>query len=351
MGSIVNLISNQFIGTLGARFPMQQLNVSDKKMVGETLKGPLAWAGENIHEKDYKFTLGSDCINEIETVLKHLQAHPLPTIILDPADFQMPHCETLMRSIKRVLDDGCGFALLDRIPTENLKKTEAKAIYWLLSSMLSRPVAQKLDGTMIYDVQDTGAKASAGSGVRPDKTNIDLTFHNDNSYNNPMPDYVGLLCLKPAKSGGVSKVMSFYTAHNMLLKEAKKVLPRLYEQFIFDRQREFFDGEDETITAPIFCNERGFTARLGIHQIKNGYHMVSKTMDLETSEAIVALEDVFNKPELQFSFTMEQGQIQYVNNRVIGHSRTEFQDFEPIEERRHLVRLWMRDGGDRSYPG
>ena len=64
-----------------------------------------------------------------------------------------------------------------------LSLDEAKALYWLLAAMLARPVAQKLDGTMIYDVHDTGQQALPGSGVRPDKTNIDLHFHNDNAYN------------------------------------------------------------------------------------------------------------------------------------------------------------------------
>ena len=31
--------------------------------------------------------------------------------------------------------------------------------------------------------------------MRPDKTNIDLQFHNDNSYNFMMPEFVGLLCV------------------------------------------------------------------------------------------------------------------------------------------------------------
>ena len=80
--------------------------------------------------------------------------------------------------------------------------------------MVSRPVAQKLDGTMIYDVLDTGQQALPGSGIRPDKTNIEIRFHNDNAYNDTPPDYVGLLCLRQAQSGGHSRVLSFQTVHN-----------------------------------------------------------------------------------------------------------------------------------------
>ena len=79
--------------------------------------------------------------------------------------------------------------------------------------------------------------------------------------------------------------------------------------------------------------------------------MQGEEMDSETAQAISALEDVFSDPTLQFQFMMEAGQIQYVNNKAIGHSRTEFEDFDDPDSRRHLVRIWMREKGGRAYPG
>ena len=93
------------------------------------------------------------------------------------------------------------FAVLDRLPMAELERDEAIQLYWLLSSLLARPVAQKLNGQMFYDVMDTGAKLKPGSGIRPTVTNVDLRFHNDNSYNETPPDYVCLLCLHPAMAG------------------------------------------------------------------------------------------------------------------------------------------------------
>ncbi len=317
----------------------------------EKLTGPLAWRADDLADGAWLFSLDGDCLGELDRVLAHLRRHPLMTVLLDPADFDMPECQRVMGNVRQALDGGCGFALVDRMPVDDMSKEEAKALYWILSSMVSRPVAQKLDGTMLYDVHDTGAQAAPGSGIRPDKTNIDLTFHNDNAYNNPMPDYVGLLCLKPAKSGGLSRVMSFETAYNALLDRHPAAIERLYAPFPFDRQKEFFPGDPETISAPIFENGPGLNARLGLHQIRNGYAMTEARMDDEAAKAIAALEDVFSDIALQFTFMMEAGQFQFVNNKVIGHSRTRFEDFETEEERRHLVRIWMRDGGDRSYPG
>jgi hypothetical protein len=48
---------------------------------------------------------------------------------------------------------------------------------------------------------------------------------------------------------------------------------------------------------------------------------------------------------------VERGQIQVLNNRVIVHGRTPYQDTERPEDRRHLVRLWLRAGDRRQFRG
>jgi alpha-ketoglutarate-dependent taurine dioxygenase len=256
-----------------------------------------------------------------------------------------------MEQVRAILGDGIRFALLERLPIEELSLDEAKALYWILSSMLARPVAQKLDGTVIYDVHDTGQKALPGSGIRPDKTNIDLQFHNDNAYNFLMPEFVGLLCVRQAKDGGMSRVMSFATAYNALLERHRELLPRLYEPFWFDRQREFHPGEPATFSAPVFIQDgERLKARLSLHQIRGGYALRGG-MDNATAAAVQAIAEVFADTSLQFQFRLNAGEIQYVANREIGHSRTEFHDFEDAERRRLLIRLWLRNEGAQGYIG
>jgi len=254
--------------------------------------------------------------------------------------------------VRAILTDGVRFALLDRLPIEQLSLDETKALYWILSSMLARPVAQKLDGTIVYDVHDTGRQALPGSGVRPDKTNIDLQFHNDNAYNATLPEFVGLLCVRPAREGGMSRVMSFATAHNTLRARHGEVLPRLYEPFWFDRQREFHPGEPETFSAPLFVRDgERLKARLSLHQIRGGYALKGGAMDNQTTAAVEAIKRVFTDESLQFQFHLKAGEIQYVANREVGHSRTEFHDYEESDRRRLLIRLWLRNEGAQGYMG
>jgi len=243
------------------------------------------------------------------------------------------------------------FAIVDRLPMAEVDTGEATAIYWILSSMISRPVAQKLDGTLIYDVLDTGQQALPGSGVRPDKTNIEIRFHNDNAYNATPPDYVGLLCLRQAQSGGHSRVISFHTVYNALLARSPERCERLCRPFWFDRQREYRPGEEPTFAAPVFENDGELRARFSAHQINGGYALRGEPVDSDGEAAIAALLDLFEEDDLFIDFDLEPGQMQFVHNRALGHSRTAFVDYPEPDRRRHLVRLWMRDHGRRAYPG
>lgn len=318
----------------------------------QPIPGALAWTRPDVRDEDFRVVLSAEAKAELIDAVKTLRCQPVPMLALRADSFALPACRAAMERVRAVLTDGLRFALLDRLPIEQLSLDEAKALYWMLSSMLARPVAQKLDGTIIYDVHDTGKQALPGSGIRPDKTNIDLQFHNDNAYNHKMPEFVGLLCVRPAREGGLSRVMSFYTAHNALRERHRDVVPRLYQPFWFDRQREYHPGEQTTFSAPLFIRSGNrLSARLSLHQIRGGYALRGETMDNETTVAVEAIRDIFEDPSLQFDFTLKSGEMQFVSNREIGHSRTQFHDHDEADRRRLLIRLWLRNEGNQGYIG
>ena len=313
--------------------------------------GKKAWLRSDIRREDWFFSLSPECLAELRGILPGLRMERKPVDQIDAARFALPACRALMREVQSALDDGVRFAVVDRLPMDELDDEDAEALYWILSSFVARPVHQKLSGGMTYKVHDTGRKATAGSGVRPDQTNMDQFFHNDNSYNTTPPEYVGLLCVRPAKAGGVSHVINFYTVNNELLRSHGHVIPRLYQPFWFDRQKENPPDESDVMSAPMFSYDGRLRARLGLFQIGNGYTLRNEPMDAEAVEAIQALRTVFADESLTFDFVMERGQIQYVNNRELCHRRTEFRDYENPAEKRLLLRLWLRNAGSTHYQG
>ena len=74
-------------------------------------------------------------------------------------------------------------------------------------------------------------------------------------------------------------------------------------------------------------------------------------VDSEGGAALAATLDIFDDPEVSIDFEFAPGEIQFVDNRTLGHSRTEFEDWPEPDRRRHLVRLWLRDHGRRAYTG
>jgi alpha-ketoglutarate-dependent taurine dioxygenase len=315
------------------------------------IEGPSAWRRAAIRTEDYRVTLSQAALDEIRRVAGDVERYPLPTILRRAEDFAWPHTVAAMAEVNRILKSGVRFAVLDRLPLDEIDGDQAAAIYWMLASLVSRPVAQKLDGTMIYNVWDTGKKALPGSGVRPDSTNIEIRFHIDNAYNTTPPEYVGLLCLRTAKSGGVSRVLSFHTVHNEMQARHRELLPRLYRPFWFDRQREFFPGEPDTFFAPVFEEGAEIRTRISVHQINAGYALRGEPIDNEGRAALDAMLEIFEDPAVSAEFDFAPGEIQFVDNRTLGHSRTEYEDWPEPEQKRHLIRLWLRDHGRRAYPG
>ena len=320
-------------------------------MLTELIRGRHAWVKDDLVTEDWFVTLSEPCLSELQGVVQHLRRKPLPLLLLNPDDFRLDECRETMNRVRQILDEGVRFAVVDRLPLDRISKDEAKALFWLLSTLVARPVAQKLDGTMIYDVVDTGLKADAGTAIRPDKTNTEIVFHNDNAYNQAPPEYTSLLCLRTAKKGPLSRIMSVNMLHNELLRRHPEVLPRLYMPFWFDRNTEHHPDEDRLLSAPIFTFDGELIARLALHQLRNGYKLKGEEMDAAAIAAIDALEDVFMSPDLWLEFFFGRGQLQFLNNFATVHSRTAFEDHEEPEKKRHVVRLWSRDEGDRAYPG
>lgn len=324
--------------------------MSSAKMLDEAVPFPRAWTRAALRPGDGALSLPPTAIAELHAAVAFLRANPLPTVLVSPDDFDLPACRAVMAEARAQLDEGVGFVILDRLPLDAWTEAEGTAAYWLLATLLARPVAQSWDGKMLYDVRDSGQPV--GPGVRPDITNAEQNFHTDNSYNLCPPRYVALLCVRPAMSGGVSGVVSFEAAHNRLRETAPDLLRRLYEPFVFNRQLEHAPEDSRTLEHPLFSLEGGrLRGRLSKHQVVMGYKVSGRTLDAVGQRALDALERTMMAPELCREFHFARGQVQFVHNFRLGHRRTGFTDVPDPERRRHLIRLWLRDEGRRFYHG
>jgi hypothetical protein len=47
-------------------------------------------------------------------------------------------------------------------------------------------------------------------------------------------------------------------------------------------------------------------------------------------------------PEHYLDMGFRDGDIQFLNNRIMVHGRTDYEDAKELAERRHLLRMWLR---------
>jgi alpha-ketoglutarate-dependent taurine dioxygenase len=310
-----------------------------------------AWRRDSLSPADWIVPVPPACLREIDDLVGRLREQPPAAVeSLTPEPFALSACAELMAGVRDRLAAGPGLAVVDRVPVERYTEAERKAIGWLLAGMISRIVNQKWTGTRLYDVKDSGQ--ALGYGVRRSVTNLGQPFHTDGPWLWKPPRFIGLFCLETALEGGLSRVVSLATAHEALERRHAALLPRLYRPFLWDRQAEHGPGDARSAAHPVFAVEGGaLTARYYDDYIASGQALAGEPLDAEGADALAAMRAVVDDPEHRVEFRVEPGQLQYLNNRQLAHSRTAFKDSAQPGHVRHMLRLWNRDEGTIDIEG
>jgi len=318
-------------------------------MLDRQIEGKSAWKNAQVSESDYLIPVTNALLEEIDQTIQVLSKNPVETTALCLSDYPMPHADALMAKVKTILDEGVGFAIIDKLDVEKYSKESLTQIYWLLSSRIARPVAQAYDGRLLYDVKDTGKKTDVT--VRGDLTNQELSWHSDYGFNFA-PPYLGLLVLRTAKEGGISQAGSLLNAHNELRKRDPALMQRLYQPFYWNRQGEHAKNEHPTHWHSMFqFDGKSVRARYNRSLIPVGYELEGKKLDDQGRAAIDAISEILAEPENHLTFTLVAGQMQFVNNFKMAHLRSNYVDYDEPDKKRHLIRIFLRDYGRRSYMG
>jgi len=254
------------------------------------------------------------------------------------SDFATPD-PSFIEGIKRVLEDGRGFVILETIP-QKYSIHQKRAIYWVLSQWIASPTPQNVQNTLIYDVKDLGVDIK--NGFRYSVTNLETNFHTDNPFGAHILNYVGLLCLQKAQSGGISQMMSGYTLLKILQTEYPSALEILKKPFHYDKRAG--RREDEPLTGfypPIAWDGKDLLIRYLRYWIEVGHEKMNVPLTEEQKNALDIVDRVLLRPELRVEFLLEPGQILFNNNRWLLHNRTNFQDDPEDHKKRHLLRIWL----------
>lgn len=310
----------------------------------EKIEGPSAWKGKDIKDDTSWIYQWSDhSIRVLEKALENINSKGLKAPNFTKEDFPITELQEEISYFNEELENGRGFIVIRGLPIERYTDEEAAILYYGLGLHMGTPVSQNIKGDLLGHVRNIGAEDT--KQVRVYETNEYLPYHAD------LSDVVGLLCLRKAKSGGMSSISSAMTLFNEILEKHPEYLGVLHRHFLLEHLN---DG-DVGLT-PIFSYHNGKLSAMYLRQyIEIAQENAGLPLSPVEVEALDLIDSILSDPDIRLDMMMEPGDIQFVNNYSIFHSRTSFEDYDELERRRHLYRLWLKMPNARElasdFPG
>ena len=243
---------------------------------------------------------------------------------------------------QRCLIHGIGFFILDGISFANFSDQHVNEIFRIISTSLGQLYVQNIKNEKFVVITDEGK--SMKTGGRYHQTKEGGSFHTDSPQWKNVPDFIGLLCIRPAKIGGESKFVSSYTVHNQLIKLNPNFLQSLYKNFHFDKRNEFKKNESPTTFEPIFRYENNeLKFRYLRNYIDDGQKLVNQPLTNEQNHILDELDKIVHDEKFAVSYDLQKFDMTFFNNHRIIHGRTSFEDFTDYDKKRYMVRAWIKD--------
>ena len=190
-------------------------------------------------------------IAELLSAVAHLDQAGTAMLGMTAADFPLPTLGPRLLTLAAELDTGRGFWLLRGLPIDQLTERQAAFAYWGLGLHMGVPVSQNARGHLLGHVIDEGLDYKTDNSARGYQTRLRLPYHTDSS------DVVGLLCLKPAKTGGLSSVASTTSTFNEVVKRRPDLAHFWFQEWYYDRRDEERPGEKPYFTTPLATLNEG----------------------------------------------------------------------------------------------
>lgn len=313
--------------------------------------GPGSWTGAEIQSSDeWIHHLADAEVAELESAMEVASASGRPLTEVTRDDFPLDGFAATLAGIADQLEDGRGFVLIRGLPVQRYTELEASLIYWGIGRHLGIPVPQNGAGDLLGHVRDAGAVEGKMLGLNASRgynSSKELHYHCDSS------DVVGLLCFHPSMSGGISTIASSTRIHDELLATRPDLLGLLYQPFAHDNRDEVDDDQPRYHHSPIFSFFDGKLSTRYVHgHITSAHERYPELgpIDDRVREAWTIMDELADRHHLNMHF--QHGDMQFLNNYMTMHSRTEFVDFPEPERKRHLLRLWLTlFNGRRLAPG
>jgi len=324
------------------------------------IAGANVWRGEDMAgSARWRRRLSGDQLAALDAALRRALARGLTWEDATAGNFfLLPGLAPLLDDIRDELENGSGLMMLRGIDVARYSLDELKLLYAGLCRQLGALVYSNRGGEIMREIRDVGADVGRRYGQLPGPgeqgvflssysrtlSNGALRYHTDRC------DVVGLFCIRQAMAGGVSKLCSSPAVHNAMLERRPDLAAALYQNIWRSRFGEEDEGDTMGYPLPVWGVRDGkFTSHYSRTFVEAGQRQPgAPRVSALQWEALNLLSDLAD--ELSFEMSFAPGDIQFVNNHVIYHARTAFEDDAAAGRDRLLLRLWLAMPNSRALP-
>lgn len=308
--------------------------------------GPQAWRGSEIGGRaEWKHTFEFPDVDAVVAAARRLaddiRSGEQSLAAIGRRDAATEGLGAFASRLREDLVAGPGFTLVRGLPTLDLDDVENQVLYWMIGVHLGVPIHQDPAGSVLIRVRDQGLRWG-DPNVRSYETAASIEYHSDSS------DVVGLYCLRPALEGGTSTVVSSVAVHDEIVRRRPDLAPLLYGSW------PHLSVIDQSVSyTPIVARHQNgrLFSRFGRTYIERAA-LRPDVEDLTSAqiELLDLYEELTNTAEFVLNMDFRPGDVQFLNNYVTMHSRTEYVDGEDRAFQRELLRLWLVLPDDIDVP-
>jgi hypothetical protein len=310
----------------------------------EPVVDPAAWTPESLQDvSSWSYQITDSDADDLAAGIAAVRRQGVATVEVSRENFPLQHFGEVLADVRRELLDGRGIVMMQNFPVDRFDREETAIAYIGLGAYLGRTMSQNKFGHILGHVKDIGGDYN-DPHTRGYMTRAEMRFHTDAC------DYVGLLCLETPKSGGASRIASSVTVYNRMLERRPDLVEALTQDFYRSRSGEVNPGDLPYFKQPIFSFTDGYFSATGIGAAVDKAQKlpgVPKYTQLQ-QEAVEVYRATIEESALDIDF--QRGDIQFLCNFVMLHTRRGYEDWPEAARKRHLLRLWLYDPEGRAIP-
>jgi Taurine catabolism dioxygenase TauD, TfdA family len=302
------------------------------------LESRVVWHSEDVADPAaWTVTLTADDHRELDAALATAKRASNNLLDIDRRAFPLDRLAQKLSRLERELVDGRGFARISALDVDRYNDDDLTLLYWGIGLALGEPWPQNQHGHLMGDVTDQGRLPTDPQARGNELGSIELDYHTDGS------DLVGLMCLRTAKTGGLSCVANAVAIHNELLRERPDLAEVLYQPMPYDFRGEQPPGGKPYYTMPVFTDfdDRLFVRFIPQYIKASQRHPDAPRLAPLALEALDRVSAMARDPRMNVYMDLRPGEMQFINNYHVLHGRSAYVDDPVTGHKRHFKRLWL----------